>query len=464
MTLSETLSHYVYNLTLTETDQDTVEAVKSRIIDYIAVAAAATYYSDIPKRLIKYADAISPGYDTGVGHKDYPENIAGFLNGAFAHCLDYDDGHLWAGIHAAGPVIGTAFALAPKYRPNGKLFVAAIIAGYEVEYRLGKALGKSHIQKGYHGSCTCGVIGAAATAGKLIGLTERQLTYAMGLAGLAVSGYRQPLIEGQMAKPVQVGYAAERGITAALLANQNIEAPLQIFEGDKGLFQILSDLPTQQIVNDCLADLGARPLIHDTYTKLFPCCRYTHAAIEASFYLRKSISNLEDISEIIVNTFDIAIDATAPNQSPNSPQEARFSMNYLLAVALHTGSVGVDDFTDEAIRRRDIRATAKKVKAYSTNYWNEVYPDVRGAEMIIKLRDGSTYTRTIDKLSGISGDPEEVKVKFVNSCKKVYSQVHMSKILDCVSGIVDSKDASALVRLWKTEKCLSSNRNSQMPK
>ncbi len=449
MTLSEILSQYVFKLRLAEIDRDTIETVKSRILDYIAVSAAATYYSDIPKRLIAYADTLSSGNDAG--DRKYPQNIAGFLNGALAHCLDFDDGHLWAGIHAAGPVIGTAFAIAPKYKVNGRLFFEAIIAGYEVEYRLGKALGKSHIQKGFHGSCTCGVIGAAVTAGKLIGLTERQLAYAMGLAGLAVSGYRQPLIEGQMAKPVQVGYAAERGISAALLAKQNLEAPLKIFEGDKGLFQILSDLPIQQIVNDCLADLGAKPLINDTYTKLFPCCRYTHAAIEASFHLRKSISNLEDINEIIVNTFDIAIDATAANQNPNSPQEARFSMNYLLAVALHTGFVGLDDFTDKAVDRSDIRATARKVKAYSTDHWNAVYPDIRGAEIIINMRDGRIHTQTIDRLSGMSGDPEEVKGKFSNSCKKIYSPAHMEKIMACVSRTVDSHDATELVRLWKNQ-------------
>ena len=451
MTLSETFAQYIFNLKLSDIDQGTVEKVKSRIIDYIAVSAAAPCYSDIPKRLRKYADALSSYREAGAPDENYPENISGFLNGAFAHCLDYDDGHLWAGIHAAGPVIGTAFALAARYKVNGRLFFEAIIAGYEMEYRLAKALGKSHIQKGYHGSCTCGVIGAAVTSGKLIGLTERQLTHALGLAGLAVSGYRQPLIEGQMAKPVQVGYAAERGITAALLAKQNVEAPLQIFEGDKGLFQILSDLPKNQIVKDCLVDLGAKPLINDTYTKLFPCCRYTHAAIEASFDLRKTIPDLEDISEIIVNTFDIAIDATASNQKPYSPQEARFSMNYVLAVALHTGFVGVEDFTDEAIGRGDIRATAEKVKAYSVKYWNDSYPDIRGAEVIIKLRDGRTCSRTIRRLSGMSGDHEEVKTKFIKSCKKVYTEKHMNRIITCVSHLEKSEDASEIVRLWKNK-------------
>ncbi len=450
MTLSETLAGYVCNLKFSGEDQDILKTVGTRIIDYIAVSTAAKHYSEIPKKLIRFADALSGGCNSSAGDRCYPENITGFLNGAFTHCLDYDDGHLWAGIHAAGPVIGTAFALAPKHKPSGKLFLEAITAGYEVEYRLGKALGKSHIQKGFHGSSTCGVIGAAVTAGKLIGLTEKQLTYALGLAGLAAAGYRQPLAEGQMAKPVQVGYAAERGITAALLAREDIEAPRQIFEGDKGLFQIMSDVPKDKLVEDCLSGLGTRHLIKDTYTKLFPCCRYTHAAIEGAIKLRNSLSNLEEITEIIVNTFDIAVVATDPNKEPASPPEARFSMNYIMAVALHTGFAGVDDFTQEAITRSDIRETGRKVKAYSTTYWNDVYPEIRGAEIIIKTKEGETYSQIIDKLSGMSGDHEEVEHKFFNSCKNIFTEEQLSKIVECVSQLSNSADVSELVELCRT--------------
>ena len=104
MTLSEKIAQYVYNLKLTAADQATIETVKSRIIDYIAVSSAADYYSDIPDKLIQYADALTAtGCSKSPGDKRYPVNVAGFLNGALAHCLDYDDGHLWAGIHAWGP-------------------------------------------------------------------------------------------------------------------------------------------------------------------------------------------------------------------------------------------------------------------------------------------------------------------------------------------------------------------------
>ncbi|MBU2699638.1 2-methylcitrate dehydratase PrpD [Sporomusaceae bacterium BoRhaA] len=450
MTLSENFARYICQTKLTENDQETIETVKSRIIDYIAVTSAVTYYSDLPSKLMNYVHNLS--VDTDAEKGSYPVTTAGFLNAAFAHGLDYDDGHLWAGIHAAGPVIGTAFALAPKHKPNGKLFLEAITLGYEIEYRLGKALGKSHIQKGFHGSCTCGVIGAAVTAGKILGLNEKQMTYAIGLAGLGAFGIRQPLTEGQMSKPIQVGYVAEKGIEAALLASNGVEAPLQIFEGKNGLFSIFSDTPKQQIVDACLADLGKRHLVNDTYTKLFPCCRYTHAAIEASFKLIKVVPDLKAIQEIVVNTFDIAIEATAPNQSPSTIAQARFSMNYLLATALHQGFVGLDDFTDEAIKREDIRETAKKVKAYSTKEWNDKYPDIRGAEIVINTNDGKSYSQKIDRLSGMSGDHEEVRRKFRNACKKVYSPESLQTIIDWVAKIENCTNVSELMLLCNERK------------
>jgi 2-methylcitrate dehydratase PrpD len=296
------------------------------------------------------------------------------------------------------------------------------------------------------------VFGAAAAAGKLIGLDAKPMAYAIGLAGLASAGYRQPFVEGQMAKPVQVGYAAERGIAAALLAGRGVEAPLQIFEGAAGLFAIFSDAPKEQIVEACLAGLGERHLVHDTYTKLYPCCRYTHPAIEAAFALRRYIPDPDRIRDITVATFDIAIEATAPNQHPSTPQAARFSMNYLLAVALHQGSVGMEDFTEAAIQRAQIQDTARKVTAYSAKEWNAVYPGVRGAEVVITTTEGARYAQKIDRLSGMTGDHAEVSRKFLNVCQTVYRAKALQRIIDFVASLDSAPDAAPLVALCENRR------------
>lgn len=442
MTVSEQFAAYACGSPLDKSDTKTVAEVQSRILDYITVTRAAAHYSDFIPRIAAFARMFGDTRGSG-----YPVNVTGFLNAAYAHALDYDDGHLWAGVHAAGPVIGTAFALAPQYTPSGFRLLQAVAAGYEVEYRLAKALGKSHIQKGYHGSCTCGVFGSAITAGMLAGLTEKQMAYALGLAGLACSGYRQPLAEGQMAKPVQVGYAAERGIVATLLAAQGMEAPLQIFEGKSGLFSILTDAPKEQAIADSLNELGSTRLINDTYTKLYPCARYTHPAIEACFMLRSGIGEIGDIASIEVNTFDIAYEATAPNQKPQSPAEARFSMNYLVAVALREGFVGLEDFTEQSIARPEMAELGAKVTCRSTKEWNDLYPDIRGAELRIIKKNGEVFSHKTTKLSGMDGDHAEVRRKFRNALSAVYAPEKLKEIEACVEALPSLDNAAVLSRL-----------------
>ncbi len=422
MTVSEQFAAYALGALLDKGDAKTVAETQSRILDYITVTCAASHYSDFMPKIAAYADTFKDK------NGEYPINIAGFLNAARSHALDYDDGHLWAGVHAAGPVIGTAFALAPRYNPSGFRLLQAVAAGYEIEYRLAKALGKSHIQKGYHGSCTCGVFGSAITAGMLASLTEKQLTYALGLAGLACSGYRQPLAEGQMSKPVQVGYAAERGIVSVLLAAQGMEAPLQIFEGKSGLFSILTDAPKEQAIADCVNDLGSTRLINDTYTKLYPCARYTHPAIEACFALRSKVGEITDITAVEVNTFDIAYEATAPNLRPQSPAEARFSMHYLAAVALREGFVGLEDFTAKSVARPEMAELGAKLTCRSTKEWNDLYPDIRGAELRIIKKNGEVIVHKTTKLSGMDGDHAEVRRKYRNALSAVYSAEKLQQI------------------------------------
>ncbi len=435
MTLSEHFAAYACSNIL-QGNATTITEVKSRILDYITVTSAAETYLDYASLIKKYAQTLTS--KTSTSPSELPVNISGFTNGALAHALDYDDGHLWAGVHATGPVIGAAFALINKLNPTGLKLLEAITAGYEIEYRLAKSLGKSHIQKGYHGSCTCGVFGSAIAAGIILDLTQQQMVYAIGLAGLACAGFRQPLAEGQMAKPIQVGYVTERGINAALLAKVGIEGPVQIFEGGSGILPILSDRPKEEIISECLHGLGTTHLINDTYTKLYPCCRYTHFAIESCFEIRKKIKNLNDISNIEVNTFDIAYEATAPNENPQSAAQARFSIHYLVAVALIEGFVGLKDFTSDAIKRQEIAALGKKVTCHSTKEWNDIYPDIRGAEVRITLKDGTVYSHKTSKLAGMPGDHEAAPRKFQNTCSAFFSKEQMNQI-ECFVNTLHSR-------------------------
>ena len=55
---------------------------------------------------------------------------------------------------------------------SGKDFLNALVLGVETECRIGNAVYPNHYDVGWHITGTAGVFGAAAAAGKLMGLTS----------------------------------------------------------------------------------------------------------------------------------------------------------------------------------------------------------------------------------------------------------------------------------------------------
>ncbi len=116
---------------------------------------------------------------------------AALMNGISSHVLDFDDTHQKTIIHPAAPVMPAILALA-EYRPmSGSDFITAFVVGVEVECRIGNMAYPKHYDAGWHITGTAGVFGAAAAAGKLLGLSEQQITWALGLAAAQPSASRK---------------------------------------------------------------------------------------------------------------------------------------------------------------------------------------------------------------------------------------------------------------------------------
>ena len=138
------------------------------------------------------------------------------MNGISSHVFDFDDTHLKTVIHPAGPVASAILALAEHRPVSGTDFLNALVLGIEVECRIGNAVYPAHYDRGWHITGTAGVFGAAAACGKLLGLTEQQMVWALGLAATQPVGLREMF--GSMTKSFHPGRAAQNGLTAALLA------------------------------------------------------------------------------------------------------------------------------------------------------------------------------------------------------------------------------------------------------
>ena len=185
-------------------------------------------------------------------------------------------------IHPSGPVASAILALAERTPVSGADFLHAFILGVEVECRIGNSVYPEHYDVGWHITGTAGVFGAAAAAGKLLGLDEQQMTWALGIAATQSSGLREMF--GTMCKPFHPGNAARNGLLAALLAQQNFTSSDQGIEAKRGFAHVLSTKFRPDAITQGLGETWEIAL--NTY-KPFACGIVIHPIIDACIQLRR---------------------------------------------------------------------------------------------------------------------------------------------------------------------------------
>jgi len=163
---------------------------------------------------------------------------AALANGFGAHLEDYDDTHFPTLVHVSAPTLPAAWAAAEIAGASGRDLLTAVALGIEVCSRVCLAFHPWHYDEGWHITGTLGVFGAAAAAGRILGLDARSMARAFGIAGAQSAGVREGF--GTMTKPLHAARAAQAGLTAALLAADGFTAPESILEGRRGLGAVLS--------------------------------------------------------------------------------------------------------------------------------------------------------------------------------------------------------------------------------
>jgi 2-methylcitrate dehydratase PrpD len=214
------------------------------LTEELAAFLAASRWQDIPDSVRREAKrallniagcVVAGGADPAVARlrKVFPQEDA-LLAAAAATAHDYDDTHLPTVIHATPPIAGVLWELAK--RTSGAELLHALILGMETTCRLGNAVMPGHYERGWHITSTCGVFGAAAAAGKILKLSERQFVDALGIAATQSAGLVEVL--GSMARILNAGFAARNGLAAARLAAEGLQGPARPLEGLRGFFNV----------------------------------------------------------------------------------------------------------------------------------------------------------------------------------------------------------------------------------
>ena len=236
--ISRRLADFAAGLHYEDLPAEVVERTKLLILDTAGIMVRARNDAESTPAMVRAIERL--GLATGDcavpgDVKTYAPSAAALLNGTLAHSLDFDDTHAEASLHSSAPIVPAALAAAEMMGASGKDLIAACVAGYEVQIRLSLALGPSdHYDRGYHPTATCGIFGAVAAAGKLLGMDADQIDSGFGIALSQSAGSMQFLADGAWTKRSHVGQAAQNGLMCAVMALEGFKGPRHAFEGKWG--------------------------------------------------------------------------------------------------------------------------------------------------------------------------------------------------------------------------------------
>ncbi len=374
---------------------------------------------------------------------------AAMLNGVAAHALELDD---TGGCDHSGAVVLPAVmaAVSMSARPvSGRELITAVVIGYDVGRRVLEACGgySAHNGAGWHSTATCGVFGAAAASGLILGLNAGQMVAALGIAGSFSGGLWAFIHDGSQSKKLHSGRAAEGGLLAARFALQGITGPTKLFDDVWGGF--LKTLATGTAQPEALdADLGTVWKLARCSIKPYASCRGTHSAIDALGLLLEQLQvNVDQVEDIQVSLCGFLQDMCG-GQDVSTLAAAQMSLPYALAARLVHGHCRLEAYDDE--QRGDPR-----IAQWMSRIRLEV--DLRLSEdgepvVSVQTVDGRQASLCVDPPLGAPGNPlsdEALEQKFFSLAGRVMPRSQAEELAEQLWRLEELESVRSLDR-WLT--------------
>src|SRR5499427_2324394 len=372
---------------------------------------------------------------------------AALANGTAAHALDFDDTNFAMMGHPSAPVLAAALAAGELTLADGRALVHAFLLGFEVETTMAAVMNPPHYEKGFHATGTLGTMGAAAAAGRLLGLDPGQTRAALALAASQASGLKENF--GTMTKPFHAGHAARSGVLSALLAREGFTASEQAIEGPQGYFAVLGAGKREE---QHLESLGApwKILTSGVAVKPYPSCACTHSIIESALELQRTHRiTPEQITEVTVGVH-AAVPRILIHSRPRNGLEAKFSGEFSVAAALCDGRVGMATFRDDKTDDPVITTLMKRVRMV-------VDPAIPGdmerhmwTRVAVRLNDGREVAIDPRPVPGHPGLPlslDQLRDKFMDCARIALSEDRAESVRQMVEELDGCPDLRSLTAI-----------------
>lgn len=414
---TKTLARYVAEL-----GDDAMPAeVRARARDcFVDTLAVAGFGASLPwsRIVIDYARRTGPGGRSeivGDGAATVQPPLAALANGALSHAFELDSLRKpGAGVHPGAILVSAVLAVAQDRNLSGRAALTAFIAGCEAMFRIGAAAGHSSEKLGFHAPGLTGTFGAAAAAGRLMGLSPGQMANAFGIAGSLCSGLLAfaKADGGGMVKRLHMGRAAEGGVMAAALAEAGFEGPTNILEGE---FGFLSAYAVDPDSSKLTADLGERWETRLICMKSFPCHVTAHTPVVSMLALKAKHGIAPDEVESIVIAAGEKVQSHHAIFAPRDIASAQYSVPFCAALALARDPADPRSFLDGAVEDPLLGDLCQRTRI--EDYPKAAEPGSAWASAVtVRLKDGREFSQATDDFRGSPTSPmtaDALKTKFL---------------------------------------------------
>jgi 2-methylcitrate dehydratase PrpD len=372
-----------------------------------------------------------------------PALNAVFVNGTFGHGFELDDNHGRSGIKGGCVTVPAGLAVGELMLSGGTEFLTALVAAYEVMLRVGVAARAGIVGRGHQPTATCGAIGSAIVAGRLLGLPEAVLASALGSAGGQHLGYAEIPSGGRgHLKRTFGGMAGQAGVRAALLAEAGLTAPQTTFDGQSGLLRSFDVDPG--VARRLADDLGDRWEILRVHIKPYAQDGYIQPMSEAIDRIRERRPiRSEEVESVWLGTNKRAVEEViGPIREPKSLTDAQFSANFSVALQLVTGGAGFAEYREEALRDPRILELSQRVTLETDEEIDREHlrHGLRNAKVAIRLKNGEVHRETVAELRQLtSGDVDQ---KFRALARVVLDEQATEDLLETARTIENVRDMS----------------------
>ncbi len=439
MTTTEELARFVQDVSIDGFTADTQEELKKRVVDSIGIGIDAVGHAPVDV-VLQTVQRANPGGDCTLWGRSVTASPVGAAmhNTALTRYLDFMDSFLAPGeTPHPSDNIGAVIAAAEYVDASGEDLLEGVGVAYEVQGEL--AWNAPVRDKGWD-HVTHTVISATCGVAKLLDLDVETTRHAIGIAGTAHNALRVTRTGGiNEWKGIAAANAARNAVYAALLAQDGMEGPMNLFDGQKGWKQVISGEFTVDL------DVGC-PRVHDVMTKRYVAETYAQSAVEGVIELAEQADLDGSRVELIhLETFAgaklIIGGGEGDRHTVETKAEADHSLPYMLAAALLDWEMGNAQYAPDRITRDDVQYLLRHVTVEENEAFTERFEaGEMPARVTVELEDGTTHVVEKDAFEGHptnSMDWDRIETKFHDTASTRFDADRRDAVVQTVRNLED---------------------------